>query len=171
MNYLFFSGRKKRRWASQQSIKSTSELLSGSDKLSRGLWIDKTISFYYRELGSIKDSEILAKVIFLLNGPLSHTLLISYYISSSHLHKKRTFPCASLLIFYFFFSLTTSYLSWLSTLSYFLRLLCFRGFIRINPVPRTASVPNPIIPYFQPPSEPVIGNLNTAVFVTSYLQS
>ena len=95
---------KKRRCASQQPIKSTSELLSGSDKLSRGLRIDKTISFYYRELGSIKDSEILAKVIFLLNGPLSHTLLISYHISSlSHLHKKRTFPCASLLIFYFFF--------------------------------------------------------------------
>lgn len=45
-------------------------------------------------------------VIPLPNESLSHTLLISYYISSSHLHKKRTFPCASLLIFYFFFSLT-----------------------------------------------------------------
>ena len=42
-------------------------------------------------------------VIPLPNESLSHTLLISYHISYSYLHKKRTFPCASLLIFYFFF--------------------------------------------------------------------
>ena len=118
-------------------------------------------------------------VISLSNESLSHTLLISYHISSSHLHKKRTFPCASLLIFYFFFSLATSYLSWLSIFSYFLRLLCFREFnilfflvsIRINPVPRTASVPNPIIPYFQSPAPPDIGILNVAEFTTSKVQS
>lgn len=45
-------------------------------------------------------------VIPLPNESLSHTLLISYHISSSYLHKKRTFPCASLFIFYCFFSLT-----------------------------------------------------------------
>ena len=114
-------------------------------------------------------------VIPLPNEPLSHTLLISYYISSSHLHKKRTFPCASLLIFYFFFLS----LSWLSIFSYFLRLLCFREFnilfflvsIRINPVPRTASVPNPTIPYFQSPAPPDIGILNVAEFTTSKVQS
>ena len=81
---------------------------------------------------------------------------------------------SSYLLFLFFLSL-----SWLSIFSYFLRLFCFREFnilfflvsIRINPVPRTASVPNPTIPYFQSPAPPDIGILNVAEFTTSKVQS